>query len=109
LPNDVSITDRAVLLIDLAGLDAFAPVRSKEYYRWSNIKRGKARLGAEEIEQLNAMFPRYRWWLATGEVMPESGQTEPGVRRGQPKLERTVRGIAITKEVAKRWYARKTR
>lgn len=74
----MSITDRAVLLIDLAGLDAFAPVRSKEYYRWSNIKRGKARLGAEEIEQLNAMFPRYRWWLATGEVMPESGQTSPG-------------------------------
>jgi Na+-transporting NADH:ubiquinone oxidoreductase subunit NqrF len=73
----VSITDRAVLLIDLAGLDAFAPVRSKEYYRWSNIKRGKARLGAEEIEQLNATFPSYRWWLATGEVMPESGQTSP--------------------------------
>lgn len=73
----LTLTDRAELLIEIAGLDAFAPVRSKEYYRWSNIKRGKARLGAEEIERLNAMFPAYRWWLATGEVMPEQGQTSP--------------------------------
>lgn len=50
-------------------------MRSKEYYRWSNIKRGKARLGAEEIEQLNTMFPSYRWWLTTGEVIPDYGQT----------------------------------
>jgi hypothetical protein len=92
LPNDVSITDRAVLLIDLAGLDAFAPVRSKEYYRWSNIKRGKARLGAEEIEQLNAMFPRYRWWLATGEVMPESGQTSPAYDEANRNLSQPSAG-----------------
>lgn len=77
MTTKVTITDRAILLIDLAGLDSFAPVRSKEYYRWSNIKRGKARLGAEEIERLNAMFPNYRWWLATGEVIPEHGQISP--------------------------------
>jgi len=28
------------------------------------------------------------------------------LRRGQPKLDRSERGIAITQEVAKRWYAR---
>ncbi|PNG14029.1 DNA-binding protein [Stutzerimonas stutzeri] len=88
----MSITDRAVLLIDLAGLDAFAPVRSKEYYRWSNIKRGKARLGAEEIERLNAMFPRYRWWLVTGEVMPESGQTSPAYDEANRNLSQPSAG-----------------
>lgn len=73
-------------MIDLAGLDAFAPVRSKEYYRWSNIKRGKARLGAEEIEQINALFPHYRWWLSTGEVMPEAGQTSPDYDKANRNL-----------------------
>ena len=72
-----TITDRAIQLIGMAGLSAFAPVDSKEYFRWSNIKRGKARVGAEEIEQIGSVFPQYRWWLATGEVMPEQGQTSP--------------------------------
>lgn len=84
MPN--GITDRAFKLIDLAGLDAFAEVNSKEYYRWSNIKRGKARLGAEEIEKLNDQFPAYRWWLSTGEVMPEVGQTSPEYDEANSKL-----------------------
>lgn len=75
--NQSKIIDRAIKLIELAGLDAFAPVNSKEYYRWSNIKRGKARLGTEELEKINEKFPAYRWWLSTGEVLPEVGQTSP--------------------------------
>ena len=82
----MTITDRALLLIDMAGLDAFAEVRSKEYYRWSNIKRGKARLGAEEIERISAEFPQYRWWLMTGDVLPEAGQTSPEYDEANSKL-----------------------
>jgi hypothetical protein len=84
--NGQRLSDRANALIALAGLDAFAPVNTKEYYRWSNIKRGKARLGPEEIEQLNEKFPRYRWWLSTGEVMPEAGQTSPEYDEANAKL-----------------------
>ncbi len=82
----MTLTDRALLLIDLAGLDAFAAVRSKEYYRWSNIKRGKARLGAEEIERISTEFPQYRWWLMTGDVLPEAGQTSPAYDEANSKL-----------------------
>ncbi|MCQ2044863.1 DNA-binding protein [Pseudomonas kunmingensis] len=42
-----------------------------------NIKRGRARVGADEIEILGKLYPSYRWWLLTGEVMPENRQTSP--------------------------------
>lgn len=48
-----------------------------DYPRWVNIKRGRARVGADEIEILAKMFPSYRWWLLTGEVQPGNGQTSP--------------------------------
>ncbi|WP_313607151.1 hypothetical protein [Rhizobium sp.] len=34
-------------------------------------------MSAEEIEQLGLLYPSYRWWLMTGEVMPDKGQTSP--------------------------------
>jgi hypothetical protein len=30
-----------------------------------------------EVEELGKIFPNYRWWIMTGEVMPEVGQTSP--------------------------------
>lgn len=71
------IADRAIQLMDLAGLAAFAETGTKEYFRWQNVKRGRARVGTQEIEELGKLFPNYRWWLVTGEVMPEVGQTSP--------------------------------
>lgn len=71
------IADRAIQLIDLAGLTAFAETGTKEYFRWQNVKRGRARIGTEEIEKIGKIFPQYRWWLTTGEVMPDCGQTSP--------------------------------
>lgn len=46
-------------------------------YRWQNVKSGKARLTDAEIEAVLEVFPSYRWWLITGEVMPEIGQVSP--------------------------------
>ncbi|MFO6224816.1 DNA-binding protein, partial [Pseudomonas aeruginosa] len=37
----------------------------------------RARVGADEIEILGKLYPSYRWWLLTGEVIPENGQTSP--------------------------------
>lgn len=42
-----------------------------------NIKRGRARVGADEIETLARVFPTYKWWLLTGEVLPDNRQTSP--------------------------------
>lgn len=73
----IGITDRALLLIAMASLDDLARNSKTNYSRWVNIKRKAARVGAEEIEALGIAFPQYRWWLVTGEVMPEKNQTSP--------------------------------
>lgn len=72
-----TISDRALLLIGLSGINDLAKAGDTDYPRWVNIKRGRARVGANEIEILGNIFPNYRWWLMTGEVMPEIGQTSP--------------------------------
>jgi hypothetical protein len=71
------IANRAIQLLNQTSLKALAEVNSKDYVRWQSIKRGKARIGAEEIELLGEKYPKYRWWLMTGEVMPDKGQTSP--------------------------------
>lgn len=70
------ISDRAFLLIEMAGLKKLADLGGN-YPRWSNIKRGKARLGAEEIEILGVAYPEFVYWLVTGKTMPEVGQISP--------------------------------
>lgn len=72
-----SITDRALRLINEASLVELSKAGDTDYPRWVNIKRGRARVGAEEIEILGKAFPAYRWWLLTGELMPQNGQTSP--------------------------------
>jgi hypothetical protein len=72
------ISDRGLQLLELASLKELAESGSTDYVRWQNIKRGKARIGANEVEILGRVFPQYRWWLMTGEVLPESNQTSPG-------------------------------
>ncbi|MGZ2916148.1 DNA-binding protein, partial [Pseudomonas aeruginosa] len=69
------MANRALQLLDQTSLKELAEVNSKDYVRWQSIKRGRARIGAEELEQLGTIYPQYRWWLMTGEVMPEIGQT----------------------------------
>ncbi|HBO0263697.1 TPA: XRE family transcriptional regulator [Pseudomonas aeruginosa] len=48
-------------------------------YTWSNLKNpSKSReIKEEEILAIAKVFPQFRWWLLTGEVMPEAGQTSP--------------------------------
>ena len=73
----MSITDRALLLINKASLTDLSKAGETNYPRWVSIKRGRARVGAEEIEILGQFFPGYRWWLLTGDTKPEDGQTSP--------------------------------
>lgn len=48
-------------------------------YTWSNLKNpSKSReIKEEEILAIAKVFPQFRWWLLTGEVMPDIGQTSP--------------------------------
>jgi len=72
-----TLTDRALQLINAASLVELSKAGETDYPRWVNIKRGRARVGADEIEILARVFPSYRWWLLTGEVLPGNGQTSP--------------------------------
>lgn len=72
-----TLSDRALQLISTTSLVELSKAGETDYPRWVNIKRGRARVGADEIEILGKLFPAYRWWLMTGEVQPENGQTSP--------------------------------
>jgi hypothetical protein len=61
-------------------------------YRWQNIKSGKARLTDAEIESVMEIFPQYRWWLMTGEVMPEAGQVSPDYEEANKNLKEQGQG-----------------
>jgi len=82
----MSITDRSILLIGKSNLSELTRAGETDYNRWVSIKRGKARVGADEVEILGRVFPQYRWWLTTGEVMPEMGQTSPDYDQANSKL-----------------------
>lgn len=57
-------------------------------YTWSNLKNpSKNReIKEEEILAIAKVFPQFRWWLLTGEVMPEVGQTSPDYEEANPNL-----------------------
>jgi len=73
----MSITERALRLISQSNLSELTRAGDTDYNRWVSIKRGRARVGADEVEILGKVYPHYRWWLSTGEVLPEIGQTSP--------------------------------
>lgn len=77
------ITDRGLRLLADASLKDLTEAGSTEYVRWQNIKRGRARIGADEIEILGRVFPGYRWWLMTGEAFPDIGQLSPDDQTNQ--------------------------
>jgi hypothetical protein len=80
------ITDRGLRLLDMASIKALVEIGGTEYVRWQNIKRGKARIGANEIEILGRAFPEYRWWLMTGDVIPAQGQISPDYEEANRNL-----------------------
>lgn len=74
----MDIAERAALLLHRALLGDLASAGDVPYVRWQNVKRGRARMGLEEIEVLGRVFPEYRWWLLTGEAgRPEGPFSSP--------------------------------
>jgi hypothetical protein len=82
-------SDRALLLIEQTSIKDLAVPHSKEYTRWQNVKRGRARVGIQEAEELAKIYPQYALWLLTGNVLPEAGQTSPDLEEIQRSESRT--------------------
>jgi len=72
-----SIQSRARTLIDKAGIDRLVRQGEISHSRWQSVRYKDIRMSTEELEILQAVFPQYRLWLISGEVMPESGQISP--------------------------------
>lgn len=101
-----SIQGRARTLIDLAGMDALVREGAIGHARWKNVRHKNTRISSEELDVLVSIYPQYALWLASGTIAPECGN-KPRIRRGQPKLDQSKRGIAITQKAGQRWFARK--
>ncbi|CAH0286074.1 hypothetical protein SRABI70_03908 [Pseudomonas sp. Bi70] len=57
-------------------------------YTWNNLKNParNREIKAEEIEAVAKVFPQYRWWMLTGEVMPDKGQLSPDYEEANRNL-----------------------
>ncbi|WP_325437221.1 DNA-binding protein [Pseudomonas nitroreducens] len=72
-----SSADRARLLIKRVGPKKLSQLSDVDHSRWLNVSKGAVRVSTEELDVLVRAFPQYALWLASGEVIPESGQTSP--------------------------------
>lgn len=72
-----SIQSRARILIDKAGIDRLVRHGEISHSRWQSVRYKEIRMSTEELEVLQALFPQYRLWLISGEIMPEAGQVSP--------------------------------
>ena len=72
-----SSADRARLLIKKVGPKKLSLLSDTDYSRWLNVSKGAVRVGTEEVDVLVRAFPQYALWIASGRVIPESGQTSP--------------------------------
>lgn len=82
-----TINDRFLLLLGKCNVVELSKAGATDYVRWINIKRGRARIGADEIEIMGKQFPQYAYWLTTGEIAPEIGQTSPAYDEANQKLD----------------------
>ncbi|HEJ5408144.1 TPA: hypothetical protein SL705_003307 [Pseudomonas aeruginosa] len=72
-----SIQSRARTLISKAGMDRLVKESEIGFQRWHSVRFKSVRMSTEELEVLQALFPRYRLWLISGEIAPEIGQASP--------------------------------
>lgn len=81
-----STADRARLLIKKIGPKKLSQLSETEYSRWLNVSKGAVRVSTEEIDVLVKAFPQYALWIASGEMIPERGQTSPEYDEANLKL-----------------------
>lgn len=56
-------------------------------YTWQNVRNKPSReIKEEEIAAIAKLFPEYRYWLISGEELPESGQISPMTKAAMKEL-----------------------
>lgn len=73
-----AINERIRTIASMAGMDRLVRETPIGSNRWRTVLYNKdVRISTDEIEALGDLFPSYRWWIVSGEVAPEIGQTSP--------------------------------
>lgn len=71
----------------MAGMDRLVRETPIGSNRWRTVLYNKdVRISTEEIDVLGSLYPQYRWWMVSGEVAPEIGQTSPEFDEANRKL-----------------------
>lgn len=78
-----SSADRARALIKQIGPKK-ASEHGGDYERWRNVSKGAVRVSTEEVDVLVKIFPQYAFWLVSGQIAPEIGQTSPEYDEAHP-------------------------
>lgn len=82
-----TINERVRALASMAGMDRLVRETRIGSNRWRTVLYNKdVRISTDEIDVLGALFPQYRWWMVSGEVAPEIGQTSPEYDEANRKL-----------------------
>lgn len=89
------IRENLIALIDCLG--SSEKFRFSEFSDQTGVKRealkqfyhGKQKLNNEQLDLINKAFPQYRFWLVSGEVIPEAGQISPELEETAVKLKET--------------------
>lgn len=72
-----SMQARARLLIDKAGFEQLIRESDIGLVRWQTVRYKNIRMSTQELEVLVRFYPQYAFWLASGKIAPEIGQTSP--------------------------------
>ena len=73
-----TLDDRIRTIASKAGMDRLVRETPIGSNRWRTVLYNKdVRISTLELEELGRLFPAYRWWLISGEIAPEIGQTSP--------------------------------
>ena len=82
-----SITERFLVIWDFERLEAkwLEKETAVKEARWYTIRKTKD-MRTSELEKVQDIFPEYRYWLSTGQELPEAGQVSPMTKRAQRAL-----------------------
>lgn len=73
-----TIDERVRTVASIAGMDRLVRETPIGSNRWRTVLYNKeVRISTVEVEELSKLYPQYRWWMISGEVAPEMGQTSP--------------------------------
>ncbi len=73
-----TLNERVRTVASLAGMDRLVRETPIGSNRWRTVLYNRdVRISTVEVEELGKLYPNYRWWMISGEVAPDMGQTSP--------------------------------